>query len=71
MDACAIDLDPPRSVSTSYFLGVVSWTTGGNRTAGGSNPPCVVVRRHITFGVVHVVHGPINTDRVVWIGCGG
>jgi hypothetical protein len=71
VEAFAIDLDPPRTVSTSYFLGIVSWTTSGGGTAGGHNPPCVVVGRHITFGVVHVVHDRINTDRVVWIDCSG
>jgi hypothetical protein len=70
LDAFAIDLDPPRGVSTSYPLGIESWTTSDGGTAGGYNPPCVVVGRHITFGVVHFVHDSINTDRVIWFDCG-
>lgn len=68
-----VDLDGPRALGKGYWLGPVPWTNGAGNgvTEGNTTPPCVAVGHHITLGVVHVPHGGITTDQIVWIDCGG
>lgn len=68
-----VDLDGPRALGKGYWLGPVPWTNGAGNgvTEGNTTPPCVAVGHHITFAVVHVPHGGITTDQIVWIDCGG